>query len=503
MTPPPARLDFTYSFAADGTQAKVRPAAGVGHVVFIAPYSGAAKSPTASKLAARPLVLGEAFRIVPSAILIEPLTPWSEPFLLRFADADSLHPDSLLDTVPSLKELWEPLRDLDHDASAADRLALMVAHSEAVVWGANPGPESKGPSDGEANAKASVALETPEAADDLLDRLLGQRSAQARRADATQGGSASIAAAQALVQQFAERVLSEEAPSRRSGASQVSSNLRMKAEAELGRRLRALLRQQAFQSLAGSWLATEMVVRSCPDDSRARFSALDATWLELVSRPMEFADLINSGASVVVVDHCFGTEPAELSGLVALVRACHEQSVFFVAGAAPSLAGLEDRFLKDPAGTKHDVEAWQRDWSDEAREAWVQLGSLRERGAQFALTLPRCLVRHPYGKLGEPLEKIEFEELDDHPEAVHFLWANGAYLVARALMEQWCGHEPQSDGSYEVGGLPVVTVPDIDGRRALQPVELALPRSAVEQLMDQGFSVVEARRDSDRARVYV
>ena len=305
------------------------------------------------------------------------------------------------------------------------------------------------------------------------------------------------------MQQLAKRALSEEATTTRSGALEASSDLRTKAEAELGRRLRALLRQEAFQSVSGTWLATEMVVRSCPNDSQARFSAVDASWTELVSAPMKFDALLDSGASVVVVDHCFGAEHDELRGLVGLARACHEHRVFFVAGAAPSLAGLEERFLKNPAGTKHDAEAWQKDWSDEQRESWLQLASLREQGAQFALALPRCLVRQPYGKQGDPLEKFEFEELGDRPESVQFVWANGAYLVARALMEQWCGEEAQMDGSYEIGGLPVVSVPDVNGRRLQPPLELSLPRSAVDQLLDQGFSIIEARSDSDRARVYV
>jgi predicted component of type VI protein secretion system len=218
---------------------------------------------------------------------------------------------------------------------------------------------------------------------------------------------------------------------------------------------------------------------------------------------MKFEALLDSGVSVVMVDHCFRAESDELSGLVALVRACHEHRVFFVAGAAPSLAGLEERFLDDPFGTKHDVEAWQKGWSDEARESWGQLAALREQGAQFALVLPRCLVRHPYGKHGEPIEKFAFEEFEDRPESAQFLWANGAYLVARALMEQWCGKEVQMDGSFEIGGLPVVNVPDVNGRRIQPPLEFSLHRSAVDQLLDQGFSIVEARSDSDRARVYV
>jgi predicted component of type VI protein secretion system len=310
-----------------------------------------------------------------------------------------------------------------------------------------------------------------------------------------------VAAAQALVQQFAQRILSEEATT--SAVAETPSGLRKQAEAELGRRLRALLGQSAFRSVSGSWQATEMVVRSCPDDSRARFSAVNATWSELVSNPLEFEALLDSGASVIVVDHCFSAEVAELRGLVELVRACHEHQAFLVTGAVPSLAGLEDQFLKDPVRTKHDAEAWQKDWSDEQCECWGQLAALREKGAQFALALPRCLVRHPYGKHGEPLENFEFEELEDSPETVQLAWANGAFLVARALMEQWCGEEAQMDGSYEIGGLPLVSVPAVTGRQMKPPVELSLPRSVIDQLLDQGFSIIEARRDSDRARIYV
>lgn len=500
MTPPPGRLDFTFNFAADGTEAKPRRASGVGHLVFIAAYSGAAKSSTSSPaLATWPLEVGEAFRIVPSAIAIEPLTPHGEPFLLPVVDTESLHPDALLETVPSLLEVWELLRDCDHDPSAAERLAAMLAVTSGERR-TNPTPEIDRESVGTAPAAASTSRE---GAGDLLGRLLGQRPEHAGSADAPQAQGVSVASAQEIVQQFAKRLLGERAPAKHGGGSKVSSGLRARGEAELGRRLRALLRQDGFRRIAGSWLGTEMVVRSCPDDSRARFSAVDAAWSELVAKPAQFEVLLDSGASVVMIDHCFGAERDELRGLVELARACHDHRVFFVAGAAPSLAGLEEHFLQNPAGAKHDTEGWQRDWDDEQRESWEQLASLREQGAQFSLALPRCLVRHAYGKQGYPLEKFEFEELEDHPASSHFAWANGAYLVARALMEQWCGGAAQMDGSYEISGLPVVSVPDVNGSRAQPPIELSLPRSAVDQLLDQGFSVIEAWSNSDRARVYV
>ena len=511
MTPPPGHLDFSMAFNREGQAVRRRPAAGKGQLVFVAPYSGALGAErTDSKLKARPLQVDPAssgFRIVAGSIPIDPLTPAGSPFTLPLPDADALHPDRLLRTVPTLKVLWEPLSELYTDGSAATRLnALLADGADTRAAAADDVAERAGGVENDA-ASATIAGVVPaaqptaEPENDLLGRLLGDRPVHADSSSSAAKGATGTSA-ERLVQQLAASAVGQAHVVRHSAASD-QGDLRARAELELGRRLRALLRQEDFRRVAASWYATEMVVRACPDDTLARFSAVDASWQQLVAEPSGLKALLGEGTSVLVVDHCFGATAEELRALVCLVRACSEQGVFLVTGALPSLAacsGPAQAGLEEPGQIQ---DGWQADWDTEALEAWAELGPLREAGAQFALALPRCLIRQPYGKRGEPLDKLEFEELGDRPGVEDFLWANGAYLVAQALMEQWCGGQPQRDGTYDLSGLPVVTVSDGDGRRLQPPLEMVLSSSTVEQLLDQGFSVIEAIINTDRARVHV
>jgi len=492
VTQPPGRLNYHFRFGPDGKESKAKPAGPLGHLLFVAPYSGTLRSENATpEFLAHVLEPGERFRITEGVLSVEPLASGGKASVYRYSDTESLHPSKLLSAVAQLSELWEPLKGLDREPEAVERLAKVLAQPPSIQAAAAASLKA-------ADLSGNVAA-TPEKHEDLLERLLGQRPS----------GGIAPATAQQLVQRLAEQALAENRQGSASNDRGPSTHLHSPAQTELCRRLRELLRQEAFQRISGSWLATEMVVKACPDPSCARFSAVDASWELLLAEPSRLDALLkNACPSVLMVDHCFAADPSELRGLVTLAQMCHNRGVFLVTGAEYSLAGLRANDL--PASDLEtadlespDLDTWQEDWAPSAREAWAQLGALREGGAQFALTLPRCMIRQPYGSRGEPLEELDFEELEDCPRPRQFLWANGAYLVARALMERWCLGQSQSDEFYDIGGLPVVTVPDGNDRRIRAPIEREFSHSAVEQLLDQGFSVVETSRDADRARIHL
>ncbi len=481
MPMPPGHLELAFLFDRQGNPTRPKPASGLGHVLFVADYSGAAQAEHGSSRFVRRSLqidpLSAQFCIVPGQVTLGPLTRGGLPFTLPIADTDALHPDNLLDSVPELAALWHPLRDLFHDQTAAQRLEALLAEVSA-----EPPP--------------------PDGDDALLGRLLGRRPVHAE-AVPPPADSTVTASAERLVHRLAERALATGSEGKHWSASSTGGDLRARVEAELQARLRALLSQEGFRRASATWFATEMVVRACPDDSRTRFSAVQASWQELASDPAGLREALSDGVSVMLVDHRFGPGAEELASLVGLVRVCKEHDVFLVTGASASLAGWQPTATHGFQLPPPPLDAWQAEWSEEAREAWAELGSLRQAGAQFALALPRCLVRQPYGERGEPLEKIEFEELGERPDPADFPWANGAYLVVQALMEQWCGGQTQLDGSHEIRGLPIVTVSEGDARGLQPPLEATLPAAAVEQLLTQGFSVIEAVQNSDRARVHL
>ena len=330
----------------------------------------------------------------------------------------------------------------------------------------------------------------PAATGDLLERLLGAPAGGSARP----ASPASADGPQRVVGELIRSAVSGAAFSQGpSGEQQARDSA---AALELGRRLRALLHSAPFRALESTWRAIDGVCRNCPDEELVRFQVLDASLPELHGDLNAFTALLEAQRpSLVVVDDSVDASAEALGALQPLLRACAAQGAILAIGASPALAGYPS--FEASAVLPEDVTP-----PASAVDAWEELARTRAEGAQLALSLPRYLLRQPYGKLGESLDRLAFEEvLDGDHEA--FLWGNGAYLVARALAERHVGGGSQLDGSVELGDLPIVRLPDEDGYRLQPSAEAWLSERRVERLRDAGFTVLQSVRDSDRLRVHI
>jgi type VI secretion system protein ImpC len=199
------------------------------------------------------------------------------------------------------------------------------------------------------------------------------------------------------------------------------------------------------------------------------------------------------------VDHEFTADAESLRTLARCIEQCRARGVQLLAGAHPHLAGC--------AHFAEVAEPQENEWvlPDDAAAAWAEVLHARERGAQFALALPRFCLRQPYGASGEPIEHFRFEEVLDASEHEAFPWGNGAYLLARAIQIQHVaanrGLHP--DGSIDVRELPVIYLDGDEDSRIKPCAEAWLSERAVGRLRAAGFSVLSGLRDSDRVRVYL
>jgi predicted component of type VI protein secretion system len=326
---------------------------------------------------------------------------------------------------------------------------------------------------------------------DLLERLLG---ASAGGAAARPVSAASADGVQRVVGELIRGAVGDAALSQGPSGEQQARN--SAAELELGRRLRALLHSAPFRALESTWRAIDSVCRNCPDEELVRFQVMDASLAELLDDLDGLTALLEAQRpSLVVVDDYIDASAEALGALQPLLRACAAQRAILAIGASPALASY-------PSFEASAVPPEEVTPPASALDAWKELARTRAEGAQLALVLPRYLLRQPYGRLGEPLDRLEFEEVlaGDH-EA--FLWGNGAYLAARALAERHAGGGSQLDGSVELGDLPIVRLPDDDGYRLQPSAEAWLPERAVERLRAAGFTVLQGVRDSDRLRVHI
>ncbi len=408
---------------------------------------------------------------------LSPLTQSGRTIELSPRSIDDLHPDQLLQKVPELAELLRLKNALPRDPTAAARLTELL-----------------GGVDSDADPPSGVRDSGPESGEQTLARLLGggpaERSGTSERRPTPAAGGLDV---QRLVKSLIGGLADAPAPPPDTTA------LSSAAEHIIGERLRAILRNERFRSFESSWRCVDRLIRNSPDEEQIQYFLLDAAPSQLAAASAELGRILDGGYSVVLLDHVYRPDAAELEDLARLLTLCSERGASVITGAHSELAGSPgfDRGA--------DPDLWSRDWPEPVQSAWQRVVRARESGAQLALALPRFLLRQPYGSAGETLESVRFEEILDQGEHEAFSWGNGAYLVAQAVAELRAsgGERAHADGSVDVRELPVVHLEGEDEVQIKPCAEEWLSDRALGRLLAAGFSVLHGLRDSDRIRVHL
>ncbi len=114
----------------------------------------------------------------------------------------------------------------------------------------------------------------------------------------------------------------------------------------------------------------------------------------------------------------------------------------------------------------------------------------------IGLAAPRVLLRLPYGKGSDPVERLQFEEFGATPVHQQYLWGNAALacalLIGLAFMARGWAFEPGDE--REIGDLPAYIFVH-DGEREMQPcAEKTLSEAVGEALMVAGLMPVMSHR---------
>jgi predicted component of type VI protein secretion system len=89
------------------------------------------------------------------------------------------------------------------------------------------------------------------------------------------------------------------------------------------------------------------------------------------------------------------------------------------------------------------------------KDAWDQLYALPE-AAYLALTVPRFMLRWPYGKKTEPIDSFQFEEFTPQSGVGGMLWGNSAFLAGLLIAQTY-----QRDGGDALELGSILTIDDI------------------------------------------
>jgi type VI secretion system protein ImpC len=131
-----------------------------------------------------------------------------------------------------------------------------------------------------------------------------------------------------------------------------------------------------------------------------------------------------------------------------------------------------------------------------------------EDSRYVGLTLPRILLRLPYGKDTVAIEEFGFEELTDPSNPSYFLWGSSAFALATRVTSAfalygWCAAIRGVESGGLVEGLPVFTFRTDGGDVALKcPTEIAITDRREMELSKLGFIPLVHARNTDWAAFF-
>jgi len=280
----------------------------------------------------------------------------------------------------------------------------------------------------------------------------------------------------------------------------------------LGRHLDRVLHAPQFQAIEAAWRSLWFLLVNTETSASLQIRLLDVQKSEILrdfQRAVEFDQSqlfkkLYEGPYGRFGDDPFGlllgnfefglsTEDMELlEGLGRIAAACHAP---FIAGASPSMFGLENltylSTMRDPGHTFSSPE-FARWWAFRASEDARYVG----------LVLPRCLARGTYGTWPRLPEELQYEE--DVRGGQDLLWCTAAFpfgvCVANAFTRYgWCGALRGMESGGLVEGLPTWRARDEGGNETRLTLETSITDRREKELSDLGFLSLLQVKNTDYA----
>jgi len=406
---------------------------------------------------------------------------------VRFCELDDFHPDRIFDRLEVFQKLRAARKRLQDPATFAE------AASEVRSWVAG---EADSGESGAAEVQSSQA-ESQESDSDTIERLLGQRP-------------------KASAKQFVDlETLIREAvkPYIVPAPHPQQAELVAQVDQAISGQMRALLHHPDFKGLEAAWRALHFIVNQVETDENLKLYLGDISKAELAADLASADRLQSTGTYRFLVEQSVGMQGAEPWALLVgcytfdkteedvnllrrLAKVAQAAGAPFLAGAGSHFAGCESIALTpDP-----DNWRWQSD--PVAAQLWQELRNSPE-AASIGLVLPRLLLRLPYGKDTEPIDRFDFEELSSGVNHEQYLWGNSAIVCACLLAAAFrtSGWSLTGELQQELTGLPM-HVYNSNGETNVTPcAEAFLTERAMEILIGKGLVPLLSIKGRDAVRV--
>ncbi len=282
--------------------------------------------------------------------------------------------------------------------------------------------------------------------------------------------------------------------------------------------LNEIMHAPEFQKLEGTWRGLKYLLSQSETSENLKIKVLNVSKKDLLKdlqRAPEFDQSalfkkvyeeefgVFGGApfGALVGDYEFGRSGQDIELLEKVAQVASASHAPFLTAASSEMFNLESYTQLDAPrdmGKVFDTTEYAK-WksfrqSDDAR--------------YVALTLPRMMLREPYGPDTVPIEAFNYDEQVDGTDHGAYLWGNAAWGLASRVTQAfasygWCATIRGVESGGLVEGLPVHNFRTDSGDVAMKcPTETAITDRREKELADLGFVPLVHRKGSDSAAFF-
>lgn len=291
----------------------------------------------------------------------------------------------------------------------------------------------------------------------------------------------------------------------------------------LGLQLDVIMHAKVFQDLEATWRGLFYLVSRTETGAMLKLKILNASAKDLLADLTKAVEFDQSGLfkmiyedgygiyggmpySVLLGAYEFGRHPNDMTLLGKLAEVAAASHAPFIAAAYAKLFDLESfESLAKPRDLQKIFESVElASWSEFRKS---------EDSRYVTLTLPRVLLRLPYGPDTAPCDGLNYREIVGKeqqsdtevngkkatqlvPDASLLLWGNPAFVLAERITNAfalfgWTAAIRGVEGGGLVGGLPVFSYNSDEGDvQMICPTQVAITDRREKELNDLGFMAI-------------
>ncbi|MBN4054948.1 type VI secretion system contractile sheath large subunit [Acidimicrobium ferrooxidans] len=282
---------------------------------------------------------------------------------------------------------------------------------------------------------------------------------------------------------------------------------------KLSKQLDGVLHNEKFQQMESAWRGLKMTVDRTDFRENVKLELLNVSKDDLLADFEDAPEITQSGLyrtvytgeygqfggepyGALIGNYDFDPGPQDIALLQKVGSVATMAHAPFIAATGPKFFGLED-FTKLP-----NLKDLQSIMEGPQYTKWQSFRE-SEDSRSVALTMPRFLLRLPYGQDTTPVKAFDYEE-DVKGQHQSYLWGNTAFALASRLTDsfakyRWCPNiiGPQSGGAVE--DLPLHQFESMGEIETKVPTECLISERREFELAEQGFISLSMRKGSDNA----